>query len=145
MTGKRTFIDHTADILFEAQGSTIEELFEQCGLAVEETQVELSTVKPAIKKVFHLENAKVDALLFDFLDDLLFYKDAEQLLFSKFVLKLDKPQGNSPNFRLEVQAYGQKIDVKKHGLKVDIKAITMHMFEVKKTAKGWKAKVLVDI
>jgi len=145
MTGKRKYIDHTADILFEAEGSTIEELFEQCGLAVEETQVELSTVKPAIKKVFHLENAKVDALLFDFLDDLLFYKDAEQLLFSKFVLKLDRPQGNVNNFRLEVQAYGQKLDAEKHGLKVDVKAITMHMFEVKKTAKGWKAKVLVDI
>ena len=42
-------------------------------------------------------------------------------------------------------AFGEKIDIEKHNPKVDIKAITMHMFEVKKTKNGWRAQVLVDI
>ena len=34
---------------------------------------------------------------------------------------------------------------KKHNLKVDVKAVTLHFFEVKKTAKGWFARVILDI
>jgi SHS2 domain-containing protein len=146
MSGTRKYIDHTADILFEATGSTIEELFEQCGLAVEESQIDLVNVEPKKKKTFHIENKKVDGLLFDFLDDLLFYKDAEQLIFSKFEFKMEEPQNKQKfNYRMHVTGFGEKLDPKKHQQNVDVKAITMHMFEVKKTNEGWWAKVLIDI
>jgi SHS2 domain-containing protein len=142
----RKYIDHTADILFEAEGKTIEELFEQCGLAVEESQIDLATVEAQEKKTFHIENKNVDGLLFDFLDDLLFYKDAEQLIFSKFEFKLQDPSNKEKfNYKLEVTGFGEKIDPGKHHQNVDVKAITMHMFEVKKTDDGWWAKVLIDI
>ena len=39
------FIDHTADVLFQAEASTLNELFEQCGFALEETQVHLDKVE----------------------------------------------------------------------------------------------------
>lgn len=144
--GSRRFIDHTADILFEAEGKTLEEVFEQCGLAVEESQVNLDKVKATTKKTFHLDNKTVDGLLFDFLDDLLFYKDAEQLIFSKFEFILKKPDESKEGvYQLAVTAFGEKLNPKKHEFKVDVKAITMHLFEVKKTSKGWKATVLVDI
>ncbi len=39
------FFDHTADVLFEAEGKTLDELFEASGLATEETQVELNGIK----------------------------------------------------------------------------------------------------
>ena len=142
MTGSRRYIDHTADILFEAEASTLPELFEQCGLAIEECQVDLSTVELIEKKEWHSVNPKIDALLFDFLDDLLFYKDADQLLFSQFKFELKEVEGE---FRLHITAYGEKLDVEKHHPKVDVKAITMHMFQVKRTDSGWYAKVLIDI
>ncbi|MDP3640481.1 MAG: archease [Nanoarchaeota archaeon] len=137
-----TFLDHTADVLFQAEGKTREELFEQCALAVEDTQVNVRKIKPKKTVKISLENKTLEKLLFDFLDELLFYKDAEQLLFSKFDLKIQETVGK---FLLSCAASGEKLDVEKHEPKTDVKAITMHLFEIKKTKKGWWAQVLVDV
>ena len=40
---------------------------------------------------------------------------------------------------------GEKIDMKKHEMLVDVKAVTMHMFEVKKEKNIWKARVVLDV
>ncbi|HLC51792.1 MAG TPA: archease [Candidatus Nanoarchaeia archaeon] len=136
------FIEHTADVLFEAKGNNLNELFEQCALALEDTQVDINLIKPIETLKITGKNKRIDLLLFDFLDDLLFYKDSKQLLFSQFDLDVREVNGQ---YQLTCQAYGEKLDLSKHDPKVDAKAITMHLFEVKKTAKGWQAKVLVDI
>jgi len=139
---KYKFFDHTADVLFEAEGKSLDELFEAAGLATEETQVDLKDVKQKIKKEISLEKDNVEMLLFDFLQELIFLKDAELLLFSK--IKVDVKEEKSI-YRLKAQLVGEKIDPKKHNLKVDVKAVTLHRFEVKKTKTGWFARVILDI
>ncbi len=136
------FLDHTADVFFVARGNTLTELFEQCALAVEETMVELNKVKPRQKEKILAEADKVDRLLFDFLDELVFFKDYKQLVFGKFDLTIKEEEGK---YSLACIAHGEKIDPLRHHPKVDVKAITMHEFEVVKDTKGWKAQVLVDI
>lgn len=142
MESTRKFLDHTADIFFVAKAATLPQLFEQCALAVEETMVEIKHVKPKTKVKILGENGKVDSLLFDFLDELLFFKDYKQLVFSKFNITIEEKQGK---YHLNCLAYGEKIDVLRHSPKVDVKAITMHLFEVKPVPGGWKAQVLIDI
>lgn len=156
------FLDHTADVFFVARGNTLAELFEQCALAVEETMVELEKVKPTHKEKILAEADKVDRLLFDFLDELVFFKDYKQLVFRKFDLTIKeevgeeeemgkgseerkKPDGKKGKYSLTCIASGEKIDPLRHNPKVDVKAITMHEFEVIHDNKGWKAQVLVDI
>ncbi len=129
-----------ADVAFEATGKTLEELFESAGLAVTNIMVkEVKRIEPNVKKTIKKEAGAVDKLLFDFLDELVFLKDAEQLLFSKFEITIKDEK------QLVAIAYGEKIDPKKHQLIVDAKAITYHNFEVKKTKEGWKATVIVDV
>jgi SHS2 domain-containing protein len=137
-----TFIDHTADVLFTAQAETLEELFSQCGLAVEETQVELKTIQADKILTITGKNKNIERLLFDFLDDLVFHKDADLLIFNKFEITIKKRAGV---YNLNCVAHGEKLDHKKHEPKVDVKAVTMHLFEVKKFSDGWKAQVLLDI
>ena len=136
------FLDHTADVLFQAEAENLNELFQQCALALEETQVEISKVEQKESITIKVEHKNVEGLLFDFLDDLVFYKDADLLIFSRFDIYIEEKEGK---YFLTCQAYGEKLDHKKHEPKVDVKAITMHMFEVKKTDEGWFAQVLVDI
>ncbi len=136
------FIEHTADILFKAKAEHLGQLFEQCALAVQQIQVEVKTVLPKVTKVINLTSKSIERLLFDFLNELLFYKDSEQLLFSRFEVKIIE---NKIGLKLTCLAFGEKLNPQKHGLKVDAKAITMHLFEVKKMAAGWQATVLVDI
>ena len=142
MKPSHTFIDHTADVLFKAEASTLPELFEQCAIALEDTQVDISLIEPKEDLVIEGKNKKIDLLLFDFLDDLLFHKDADLLIFSKFDIKIVEKEGE---YHLHCKASGDKLDHAKHDPKVDVKAITMHMFEVKKINDGWIAHVLVDI
>jgi SHS2 domain-containing protein len=137
-----TFIDHTADVLFEAKAGNKEELFVQCALALEDTQVDLKKVEQKVTQEITGKNEKLDLLLFDFLDDLLFYKDAELLIFSKFDISITEKNNV---YKLHCTAHGEKLDHAKHDPKVDVKAITMHLFEVKEIDGGWFAKVLVDI
>ncbi|MDO8656506.1 MAG: archease [Nanoarchaeota archaeon] len=136
------FLDHTADVFFVAKADTLPALFNECALAVEETMVEVSKVKVVEKVKILGESAKVESLLFDFLDELLFFKDYRQLVFSKF--DIDIKEGNG-KYSLVCQAQGEKIDFSRHEPKVDVKAITMHEFKVEQVKEGWKAQVLIDI
>lgn len=136
------FFDHTADVLFVARADTLPELFRECAAAVEETMVDVSAVKAKEKVKILAENVKIDGLLFDFLEELVFFKDYKQLVFSKYDLEIrEKEKG----FALICFAYGEKLDVSRHDPRVDVKAVTMHEFEVVKDKQGWKAKVLLDI
>lgn len=136
----------TADIAFEATGKTEEELFEQCALAVEQTMVDVKNVKAKEKREINLEADALDKLLFNFLSELLFYKDADRLLFSKFSVKIsEKGKGKSKTYQLKATAKGEKIDLKRHVLHNDVKAITWHMFKIEKTRTGYKALIIVDV
>ena len=142
MEAKYEKIDHTADVLFKAYGNNLEELFTQCSLALEDTQVDVSKIEAKEEVLITGNHKDLDGLLFDFLDDLLFYKDAELLMFNKFDFKIEEKESG---FHLECRAFGERLNFDKHDPKVDVKAITMHMFEVKKLDDGWVAQVLVDI
>ena len=137
-----TFIDHTADVLFKAVGTTLEELFEQCALATEETQVNISKIEHKETITITGESEKIDRLLFDFLDDLVYHKDAELLIFNKFDIKIEQKNGQ---YTLNCQATGEKLSHEKHEPKVDVKAVTMHLFEVTEIEGGWEAQVILDI
>ncbi len=136
------FLDHTADVFFVAKAETLPALFNECALAVEETMVEVSKVKMKEKVRILGESDKVESLLFDFLDELLFFKDYRQLVFSRFEIDIQESNGK---YSLVCQAQGEKIDFSRHEPKVDVKAITMHEFKVEKVKEGWKAQVLIDI
>ena len=135
---KYKFIDHTADVMFEAYGKSLSKVFENSALATFEVQCDLKKVKRKIKKKIKLKNEDNEKLLFDFLEELIYLKDAKYLLFNKFKVKIK-------DGKLEADAEGEKINPKKHELKTDVKAVTLHHFSLKKTKEGYKAKVILDI
>ncbi|MEM7824307.1 MAG: archease [Candidatus Aenigmatarchaeota archaeon] len=130
-----------ADVAFKATAKTIEELFIECARATEEAMVDTKAVRPTTTKKITLTSDALDKLLFDWLSELVYWKDAESLLFSKFTVKITKNKG----YKLVGTASGEKIDYKKHKLRSDVKAITWHMFELKQTKDGWTARIIEDI
>jgi SHS2 domain-containing protein len=139
------FIDGVAiaDVAFEASGKTIEEMFVSAGEALMNTQVnDLKTIKPEVEKKFDLTNKNEERILHDFLQELIFLKDAELLLFREYKLKIDK---TADGLKLTASLRGEQIDQKKHELLVDVKAVSWHMFKVEKTKTGWKSFVILDV
>ncbi len=132
----------TADIAFEANAANVTSLFESCALALEEIMVDLKSVRSVNKKIIRLKERSYADLLLKFLEELVFIKDAENRLFSKFRVSIKK-KGNL--LFLEAICSGEEINRERHKLKIDIKAITYHHFKLTHSNGFWKAKVLVDI
>lgn len=133
----------TADIAFEASGRTLEELFASAADALMNTQVDdLKRIEAKTEKRFTVKAADPEKLLYNFLEELIFYKDAEQLVFASYELKAEKA---AEGYALSVKAKGETIDPKKHALVADVKAVSWHQFRVEKTKTGWKATVIVDV
>ena len=127
-----------ADIAFESYGKTLKELFENSAYAFFDMTCNPKTIKPKIKKTIKLKDDNEKDLLYNFLSELVFLKDAEQLIFNNVKV-------NIKNNELKAELYGDKIDYEKQELRNDIKAITLHMFNLEKTKSGYKATVVVDI
>ena len=129
-----------ADAAFEAYGDTLEELFETCALATFEVMVDTKHVKPEQKEEIQIKDLNLDDLLFDFISELVYLKDAHKVFFSKFDLHINKKE----EYELDGTVWGEKIDYKKQEIRRDVKAITYHMLEVKEMDNGWRAQVILD-
>ncbi len=132
-----------ADVAFEAWGTTMEEMFVAAADATMNVMVEdLNTIADQERRLIRVEADAVDMLLFQLLQELIYYKDAEQLL-----LRVPKVniQRQKDDLTLNAEAHGEKLNPDKHELIVDVKAVTLHRFQVKQTSRGWEATVILDI
>lgn len=145
-TTKYKFLEDVAiaDIAYESYGKDLNELFENAALAIFELSANLKTVDAKQKIEFELENEKIDNLLYDFLSEILFLKDSKYMVFKKVKLTISENKKNK-KYQLKAILEGDTINPQKQQLENDIKAVTMHMFELKKEKNQWKATVVVDI
>jgi SHS2 domain-containing protein len=131
-----------ADYAFEASGKDLPELFVNAALATEGLMADLKTIKPVKKKTLGLTNEDVGKLLHEFLEELIFLKDAETLLFSKFKIDVKKEKV----YMLHAELSGDNIDATKQHLGIDVKAVTLHEFKVEQLKdKTWRCLVVVDV
>ncbi len=132
-----------ADVAFEATGETIEEMFASAGAAMMNTQVkDLDSISAIVKMEFTLEKKDLESLLHAFLQELIYYKDADLLLFKEYKLRIEKSPGG---YSLAATLMGELINQKKHELLVDVKAVSWHMFKVAQEDGLWKAFVILDV
>ncbi len=131
----------SADAAFEATGRTLEGLFSDAATATFEVMVDTKNVKPFLSREIMLENESLDGLLMDWLSELVFIKDSESVLFSRFNVSIRK----NDVYELKAVAKGEKINREKHSIRSDVKAVTYHMFEVVKKEDYWVARVVLDI
>ena len=132
-----------ADIAFVAWGKNLEQTFMAAADATMNVMVEeLDSIRPIVRRELRLENSALDMLLFDFLQELIYYKDSEELLLRVYQLRLQSEEGDH---LMEASAQGEKLDPSRHRLRVDVKAVTLHLFLLEKTDRGWETQVILDI
>jgi SHS2 domain-containing protein len=133
----------TADIAFEATGRDLSELFRDAADATTNVMIDnLEAIQPRQIRQIELSKDKLDMLLFDLLQELIFLKDAKRLL-----LRLQEVQitERDENYFMKATAEGEPLDAERHHQRADVKAVTLHDFSVEQTEDGWKARVLLDI
>jgi SHS2 domain-containing protein len=131
--------DHTADLGLRIRAADLDTLFAEAARALFATIVEdLNSVEPRQQVHVQLSEEKLDYLLFDWLKELLYRFDSEQMLFGRFEVKVSATG-------ISGTARGELLDSARHKLLHEVKAITYHGLRVEQTADGWLAEVIVDI
>jgi len=126
-----------ADAAIEVNSESLEGIFVDSGKALTNTMVDdLKSIKTNQKYTFKVESQERDLLLFEFLEKLVIEKDANQMLFSEFEVKINQ---TDKKFMVSVIAHGEHIDYDRHELCADVKAVTLHKFSLTKEKENWWA------
>ncbi|HON77296.1 MAG TPA: archease [Spirochaetota bacterium] len=132
-----------ADTAIELDGGDLSELFTAGAGALLAVIVENpGAVVKHIARSFSLENKEIDLLLYEFLEELIYYKDAESLLLIPEKISIEHVDNV---YRLHCSAAGDMADRKKYSFNVDVKAVTFHKFNVKYENNVWYATVVLDV
>ena len=133
----------TADIAFEATSRDLAELFRDAADATMNVMIDnLQAIESRETRYIELSSDEIDMLLFDFLQELIYFKDAERLLLRVRDARIEQRDGN---YFLKAETAGEPLDSTRHHQRADVKAVTLHGFSVEKEDDGWKARVLLDI
>ncbi len=132
-------LEHTADAGIVAHGGSLEETFANAAAGMFALMADPDGVRPLEERRIDVEGRDHEGLLVRWLTELLYYLDAEEMLFSRFVV--EEISGR----RLRARAWGERIDRERHRLHFGVKAVTRHMLEVGPEDGGYRAQVLFDI
>jgi len=102
----------TADIAFEATGRDLAELFRDAADATTNVMIDnIEAIQPRETRRIDLSNDKLDMLLFDLLQELIFLKDAKRLLLRVREVLIHK---KDETFFLKAAAEGEPLDAERH-------------------------------
>jgi SHS2 domain-containing protein len=140
---KYEFLEHTADAKFRAYGANLEEAVVNAALATFSIIISPEKIEPLIKKEIKIISRKKTSLLYDFLDELLFFLDTEGFVLSNIKnLKIE----NDENFVLTCIIYGDSYK-NYASIKGNIKSVTYNEMIIDEEYSGDKVmiQVVVDV
>lgn len=137
------FLEHVADVYIAAYGADLAEAFENAALAMFETMTDAESVEPSVGGTVEVEGHDKQALLYNWLEDLLVRFEVKNMLYSRF--KIQKIKETTEGFKLEAEIHGEVFRKRKHRQKVGVKAVTYHEMEIKEEAEGVAVKFILDI
>jgi SHS2 domain-containing protein len=131
-----------ADIAFEAEGESVEEVCRGATQALLESMANPATVSGGWERVIERSDADPSVLLFDWLSEVVYWKDAAGVVFREAPLTLTR-EGDV--WLLRAHLIGAPVDQQAQELHADVKGVTKHLYELKQTGSCWKVRVVLDV
>lgn len=145
---KFKFFPHTADIMFQAYGNSLEEGFKNSVLALTNVICK-QKIKPLKNKKIIVYGRDLENLLYNFLEEVLILRDVYDFLVSELKgIKIIGAGGlKKRNYELEAEFWGDNI--KNYKTELDVKAITYNDMFIKSEISNGKnrfvCQVVVDV
>ena len=130
----------SGDFVFDAFGDDLNELFSNCAVATFYAMTKPERVNPAVDYKIELIGESPEELLFNFLSELIYLKDAENIFCSKFDLKINNDKNS-----LSAVAWGEKINYERHIIKTDVKAVTYYGLKIRYDNERYSVRVILDL
>jgi SHS2 domain-containing protein len=132
----------TSDVCFVAQAETLEGVFAAAADALVSVMVgDPESVRELDERSLSLEEPDLELLMLGFLNELVYLRDAHDLLLRPKQLRIHRE--GSP--RLEARLVGERFLPRRHRLATEVKAATSHGLRVAEGAGGWEATVTLDV
>lgn len=137
------FVDAvTSDLCFFARADTLEGLFAVAADALVSLTVgDPGSVRELEERPLALEEPDLELLMLGFLNELVFLRDAHELVLRPRQLRIHRER--SP--RLEARLVGERFFPERHQFAAEVKAATAHGLRVARGADGWEARVTLDV
>ena len=133
----------SADIAVRVKASSLNLLFKYGAEALmSEMVADISSIKNTVTKEGIIEGNDLSLLYFDFLNEFIFFKDAENLLLLPSEVEVSaKDSIYSCLYILK----GEKINRVTHKFKTDIKAVTLHALKLYENGGLYIAESVFDV
>ena len=131
-----------ADIGFEAEGESVEEVFRGATQALLESMATPSTVAEEWERAIELSDVDPSALLFEWLSEVVYWKDAAGVVYREAPLTLTHEHDV---WLLRARLIGAPVDQQTQELHADVKGVTKHRYELKQTGDRWSVRVVLDV
>jgi SHS2 domain-containing protein len=129
----------TADLTVDTWGETLEDVFRQSAIALFNAITPIEGISQEETREFEVEGHDLGALLFNFLDELLYLQEVDLIVFSGFDLEIDRER-----FTLKAVCHGEPFDLSRHTQGIAIKAVTFHLMNIQQSDDGWILRVVLD-
>jgi protein archease len=131
-----------ADIAFDAEGDSVEELFRGATQALIETLANPETVGGSWERLIVQTDQDLSNVLAEWLSEVVYWKDAAGVVFREAPLTVNCESGI---WTVRARLVGAPVDRQSQELRSDVKGITKHLYELKQDGKHWKARVVLDV
>lgn len=112
-------LDHTADAMVEVYGENLGERFGNAAYAMFDQITDITKIEIKGELKVELSAESREQLLVDFLQELLYINDTEDIVLGSFEVSTDGKH-------LEAKVYGEKFDEKRHSKRSVVKGVTYH-------------------
>lgn len=128
-----------ADLTVEGLGENVAEAIKNVVLGMFNALTPLEGIKPVEEFVIEADGRDLESLIFNLMDEFLYFNDVDNLVASEILLKVDQDK-----FRATAYCKGERLDTSRHQTGIAIKAVTFHQMKVLETDEGFIARVVFD-
>jgi len=139
------FLEHTADVVVEAWGPTLEALFEEMARGMFEIITDTSKVKPNERFEISVCGFDLENLLYRWLEELLYLHDSRNYVFGKFRVYRIEREEKTDEYCIYGEAWGEEFDRERHEPRTVVKAVTYAQMKIEKRDSRWYAQTVFDI
>lgn len=137
------YLEHTADVYIAAHGESLEAAFENAGKATISVMTDLDKVRGINQEEVEVDGHDLEALLYNWLEELLVRFDSREFLYSSF--NVEEIQESEEGYKLKARIEGEPFNPERHPQLTGVKAVTYHMMEIIKEPNKATLKFVLDV
>lgn len=121
------YLEHATDAFIEVTGNTLEEAFQNAGISVVDTILDIKTIDKKEERKIEISADDLKGLLYNWLEEIIILTITDGFASQNFLVQINKNE----KYNLQAKIMGEEISFEKHKFKVEIKSPTYHLMEIK--------------